>query len=854
MAEIQNIIELTFTESDGSAFAASALESANNAAESATDAFRYASAASNNAEESSESATQASNSASDAINAKTNAETAAQQAATSAANAATSETNASNSATSASASAATATTKASEASQSATAASNTLVSVINNKNQTQQYYIDAMSYAGSAERSASDAQNSAFQADQSAQAASTSATNASTSANNAASSATTANSAADDATAAKTAAETAKTSAQQSATSAATSAQIAQDVLESIPEDYSDLSESVEDLKSAFEEFPTGIYPDLTVGSLMSEEYTEEKMPYLYRVAGGGIEVGKVEADTIVGGTIAWNQIVQNGNFANGTTGWYKGSADISASNGEVEVTIADAWNNDVRQTKSIYTNHVYFIRFSAKGDEVLSGNIRATVTCVNSNAIYASTPPLTTSYQTREVLSKATSSPSGFRITLNENASEYIGQKYYAKNVNIIDLTQMFGTSVADYIYSLEQSTAGAGVAFFRSLFPNDYYPYNAGELMHVSGVSEHVARGFNQWDEEWEIGTINPNTGEKAGDSNYFRSKNFIPVIPGGTYYINAPASTAIRQFFYDKNKNYISWMYAQNYTVTVPSNCAYMMMRMLGTTYNHDICINLSSSRNGEYEPYEVHSYPLDSSLTLRGIPKLDSANNLYYDGDTYESDGTVTRKYGIVDLGSLAWNYGTLFSNGFLVGKAKPPVTHNVAGNILCTKYPNIARNSIADKCIAMQTDGSIVVSDSSYTDAATFKAAMSGVYLVYELATPTTETAEPYAEYQHVTNGGTEEYVSTGIVPVGHVTKYPADIVAKVDGLPSDFSTLIAPTEKEFTATRAYTVNDLLIINNTLYKVTASIASGATITPNTNVQQTTLSALIKALSA
>ena len=103
MAEIQNIIELTFTEADGSAFAASALESANNAAESATNAFRHASAASDSAEESAESArlsnqfaVNASDRAGAAFRAKESAETAAQQAATSAANAAASATTAVN--------------------------------------------------------------------------------------------------------------------------------------------------------------------------------------------------------------------------------------------------------------------------------------------------------------------------------------------------------------------------------------------------------------------------------------------------------------------------------------------------------------------------------------------------------------------------------------------------------------------------------------------------------------------------------------------------------------------------------------------------------------------------------------
>ena len=49
--------------------------------------------------------------------------------------------------------------------------------------------------------------------------------------------------------------------------------------------------------------------------------------------------------------------------------------------------------------------------------------------------------------------------------------------------------------------------------------------------------------------------------------------------------------------------------------------------------------------------------------------------------------------------------------------------------------------------------------------------------MSGVYLVYELATPTTESAAPYTNPQIVDDFGTEEYVTDSIVPVGHVTKY-----------------------------------------------------------------------------
>lgn len=43
-------------------------------------------------------------------------------------------------------------------------------------------------------------------------------------------------------------------------------------------------------------------------------------------------------------------------------------------------------------------------------------------------------------------------------------------------------DLTQMFGSNIADYIYSLEQTNAGAGVSLIKQLLPKTYYNYDTG------------------------------------------------------------------------------------------------------------------------------------------------------------------------------------------------------------------------------------------------------------------------------------------------------------------------------------------------------------------------------------
>lgn len=62
---------------------------------------------------------------------------------------------------------------------------------------------------------------------------------------------------------------------------------------------------------------------------------------------------------------------------------------------------------------------------------------------------------------------------------------------------------------------------------------------------------------------------------------------------------------------------------------------------------------------------------------------------------------------------------------------------------------------------------------------------------------------------------------------------------------ELEDLQDGYYALIAPTETTTTASRAYTVGSYLILNNTLYKVTSAIASGVTITPNTNVRATTI---------
>ena len=514
---------------------------------------------------------------------------------------------------------------------------------------------------------------------------------------------------------------------------------------------YVSPTQSADDGTKYSQEFDVSLTPTST-----------DKVPYTFKAVGRDV-YGDRESDKIVGGTVAWNQLVFDSN------------KDTTNDN-----TDSRTFNIILRQDVSPYTSYVYVnnpqigwinrIFNGVATDKIRllhSGSVRNVNFFAQDTQIVANHKYLFSVY------------------VAGIDVSEIGG--VVLRNTVLFDLTAMFGSTIADYIYSLEQANAGAGVAWFRNYFPKDYYPYDPGTLRSVEGVSAHETVGFNQWDEETELGSISTNTGKPYNNSAAIRSKNYCRCMPNTTYHAKTGFYVAVCQ--YDADKNYVGYSGANDNNFTTLANAAYFKLAFssgYGTTYNHDICINLSDpSRNGEYEPYVKHTYTLDSSLTLRGVPKLVDGK-LAFDGDVYPPSGEVQRRYGVVDLGTLNWVYNSTYSVFYVsVDGGAIPSTSTGDGNAVCSKYPVVMSNgaNLGDKQMVVRTSFAstslygVIVKDTAYTDAATFKTAMSGVYLVYELATPTTETAEPYQEAQICSPYGTEEYVTTGIVPVGHNTTY-----------------------------------------------------------------------------
>lgn len=165
------------------------------------------------------------------------------------------------------------------------------------------------------------------------------------------------------------------------------------------------------------------------------------------------------------------------------------------------------------------------------------------------------------------------------------------------------------------------------------------------------------------------------------------------------------------------------------------------------------------NIKSTILNKIESFDTNNTKL-GQINLPNAPITLNGVNDIHDTLTFEEqeNGTynaiLTRKIGIVDLGTLNWSYDS-YNTCFYTSLDTALCVYgasNPAPNMLCSKYE--AKNTYYlrqsdDKIVSTNNSVStprVMVKDTTYgTDATAFKSAMSGVYLYYELATPTTET-------------------------------------------------------------------------------------------------------------
>ena len=446
--------------------------------------------------------------------------------------------------------------------------------------------------------------------------------------------------------------------------------------------------------------------------------------PYISRAVSG---VGTRQYDTLVGGTVNWNQLAKELD----STNWAREANTVTVTFSEGVATVSGPANYGINQIGgqfSVSASHKYLLSYQVKGS---AGQAERML--IASRLVAEHTIASANTWERVEKIATSSTDANGY-VYLFGVGSAYTDLSF--RSVNIFDLTAMLGSTIADYIYNLEQTTAGTGVAWFKEHFvPNDYYPYDASTLKSVQ-TSGHKITGKNL--AYLEQGSLRFSTdGSEEPSANRCRT-NYIPIQTNVEYVASSQSRGWIVKngCGYDADKNYVGYDFYPNATTglfqVTDSNIKYVRF-IYGKSDNSncspsDYWYQFEKNTTAtEYEPYQSVTYPLDADLTLRGIPKLDASNNLYYDGDVYKSDGSVTR-------------------------------------NTILRAYQS---------------------GDESLANAIT-----DGTNTVVYSANASTETADPYTSPQVIYDGGMEEYLDADI-PVGHQTEYPMTLI---DTIPSDNGT------------------------------------------------------------
>lgn len=335
-------------------------------------------------------------------------------------------------------------------------------------------------------------------------------------------------------------------------------------------------------------------------------------------------------------------------------------------------------------------------------------------------------------------------------------NGATYSNTQIY---INITDLTLLYGSGN-------EPTT----VAEFQQMFPASYYSYNAGTLL-SAGVTEVVSKGKNLVN----VNDTSYAVGYYLLDGSYNASsgwRNFsVDCVAGDKFTKSGIGWGGIVTFW-----NGASFVNGVNgLSVTVPSGANRVVFAFeLASADNLQVEKGATATA---YSPYQEHTYPIPASIqALEGYGW--SAGSVYNYVD-YERKVFV-KNVGRVDLGSF--NYGKVttftiphFVSTTALSDAKGSVLFASIPNVVTPMYlagnfENVYGNNASDKRITLIYEQSpnakkIMISDTnaSYTDGTVFKTAMSGVYMYYELATPTETDISAYLTDDNlisVESGGT----------------------------------------------------------------------------------------------
>ena len=244
----------------------------------------------------------------------------------------------------------------------------------------------------------------------------------------------------------------------------------------------------------------------------------------------------------------------------------------------------------------------------------------------------------------------------------------------------------------------------------------------------------------GINLFDKTTAVdGHIDDADGQVKQSGNNNKATDFIRVEEGFSYYVKSEQTAGMWGAWYDENKNYLRGVtgYA-NSVITAPTNAKYVRLTVV---YNmggsvDTFAVNYPSTDH-DYHAYNGTSYTTDLGRTV-------------YGGEVEVVEGELTDKMGVVDLGTLNWQYQG--QNCFFASLNGSLTNGNIISDrfVIATKSIGALREDLSIGLFGYYGNNTVSIKDTRYDDTtiSAFVASLDGAQGCYELATPQTYQLTP----------------------------------------------------------------------------------------------------------
>lgn len=598
---------------------------------------------------------------------------------------------------------------------------------------------------------------------------------------------------------------------------------IEQDVIDSLLIDNQLNSDAIDKLEATINKIDLGLDVDTASGE---------------DIISLGADVLATNGEVLVEGVSLYaKQLVTNGDFSDGTTGWLVNSSELSIENDKLKVIKKTAGSNFRTYTLNVdIKNGNKYYMFIGHFKQSIIGTYGPVAWFGLSDSAEQQVVVFENTTNEQINSSEIKTADSDYNSVVVLNYGQTIGEYFLIDNITVFNISDMIANKQYSPLYNktFDNMTDNEIKAQMDKWVQDGTLPND--EIQSVGGSKRVKSVGKNIYIDDldnWEQGTLS-NVGAPSESDTTIRTKDSKSIkLESGSYTISVKNGYELRGRLYtltgEKYEN-VGDGYSQshNFSITTPSLLK-ITLRKVGTPNitpsiyfeKFELQLELGSSATA-YQPYISNDLYLDSLPNLNRLPNGVKDTIEYRNGKYYYVQRVKKYTLQASDIGTVStasnWDIDTfeltlsnlnssILDTSTITGKAYFEETGS--------EFPFNQRSHITIDNVRWYvsgTTGNIILATpkGTYTQAQ-LQTLLAGTDIYYQLATPIE---------QEITSIGT-------LLPQPHGTVYITNEVAEVGIYDSGLTT----------TRQATSIVELYILNNdgTKTKLTNGVISGNTIT-------------------